>query len=262
MLCYQSAYKLRGQSYNLVVSDEVHDSASVAYSKFFFHNTYDAIIGLSATINRATAYVTEDGDEITKGELIDSYAPVCYKYGINDGQTDGTARKLVIHVINHNLDFTTKNMTAGSKAKPFLTTEKAGYDYWDNEFKKALFLPERIKGFKLQTTSSARARILYNLPSKIGLVKKLLVALKSKTIIFGNSIDALLAVTPNVISSKNSDALNLAIRDKFDKGTIQEIGSFKMLKQGANLSGLANIIIMSYYSVEKDFVQIIGKRFA
>lgn len=258
-VCYQTAYKWRDKHFDIVVGDELQDCLTEQYSKFFFYNSYNAVIGLSATINRTTEYVCEDGSIITKGDLIDRIAPVCYKYTINNGQIDGTARKLLIHVINHNLDYSNKTVTAGSKTKQFLTTEKAAYDYWDNEFKKALFLPQQIKEFKLRYTSSARARILYNLQSKVISTKKLLEVLKDKTIIFGNSIDSLLKVTPNVISSKNTELKNIKIRNDFDKDKSKVIGSFKMLQQGANLKGLDNIILMSYYSMEKQFIQMLGR---
>jgi superfamily II DNA or RNA helicase len=259
MFCYQSAYKFREKEYDIVIADEIHDGLTLEYSKFFIYNKYKALIGLSATINRATIYKDENNEEITKGEIIDAVAPVCFKYNVSKGQEEGTARKLIIHVINHGLDSVNRNLIAGTKAKPFLTTEKAGYDYWDNEFKKSLFLPSHIKEFKIRTTSSARARILYNLPSKIESCKKLLEVLKGKTIVFGNSIDALESVTPNVISSKKTDLQNSSIRESFDTDKINIIGSFKMLKQGANLKKLNNAIIMSYYSVEKDITQMVGR---
>jgi hypothetical protein len=86
--------------------------------------------------------------------------------------------------------------------------------------------------------------------------------IKGKTIVFGNSIDALLQVTPNVVSSKKTELQNAEIRRKFDAGEENVIGSFKMLKQGANLKGLSNVVVMSYYSVQKDIIQILGKQFA
>ena len=45
----------------------------------------------------------------------------------------------------------------------------------------------------------------------------------------------------------------------FEKNKVNVIGSFKKLKQGANLDGLDNCIIMSYYSTEKDIVQRMGR---
>ncbi len=101
---------------------------------------------------------------------------------------------------------------------------------------------------------------MYTLFSKVESVNKLQTALEGKTLIFGNSIDTLLCVTKNVISSKNKDAENEKLRTDFDKGKIKTIGSFKMLKQGANLKSLDNTIIMSYYSKELDMIQAIGRQ--
>ena len=72
-------------------------------------------------------------------------------------------------------------------------------------------------------------------------------------------MDALYKVTPNVVSSRQSEDKNEALREAFDKGKVQTIGSFKKLKQGANLVGLDNCILMSYYSTDKDFIQRIGR---
>ena len=43
------------------------------------------------------------------------------------------------------------------------------------------------------------------------------------------------------------------------KEEISLIGSFKKLKQGANLPNIDNCIIMSYYSTDKDFIQRVGR---
>jgi superfamily II DNA or RNA helicase len=150
----------------------------------------------------------------------------------------------------HRLDSVNKTIEAGSKLKRFKTTEKAAYDYWDNEFKKALFMPEAIKEFKIRTSSAARAKVLYQLPSKIESTKELLKHLPDKTIVFSNDVDSLLKVVKNVVSSKNSKLINEKIRKDFDDNKITHIGSFKMLTQGANLKDLDNVIIMSYYSKE------------
>jgi superfamily II DNA or RNA helicase len=238
---------------------EIHMSLTIEYSKFYFNNTYDAIIGLSATVDRETSYPLEDGTVITKGQILDQIAPVFYKYSVGQGQKDGTSRKLNIHVIHHSLDAVAKTVTAGTKAKPFLTTEYAAYNYWDNEFKKSLFLPASIKEFKLRNCAAARAKVLYNMESKVIAVQKLLPALKGKSIVFGNSLDMLLKITPNVVCGKNTDKKNTQIRQHFDSGFIKLIGSFKVLKQGANLDGLDNVIITSYFSKSLDFIQMIGR---
>jgi superfamily II DNA or RNA helicase len=258
-LCYQSAYKLKDKSYGLVIADEIHDSLSPAYLQFYKNNKYDALIGLSATVNKNVKYII--GDKIVnKGELLESIAPICFKYSIDQGQEDGTARSLKVYVILHELDNITKNIVAGSKTKKFLQTEKSAYDYWDKIHKQAWYiLDEETKQLKIRISAHKRSNILYNLESKVVVVKKLLLHLKSKTIVFGNSIESLLKITPNVVSSKNTEISNERIRHSFDEGKINVIGSFKKLKQGANLKGLDNCIIMSYYSTDKDFIQRIGR---
>lgn len=259
-MCYQSSYKLTGTHWDMVCADEIHMSLSPEYIKFYKNNKYKTILGLSATIDRPTSYVIDDV-EITKGEMIDEIAPVVFKYTLNEAVKDGTTKKLRIFIVNHSLDYHNKSIKAGSAKAQFMQTEKDAYDYWDNQFKRALFLPDGpAKTFKIRNTSAARAKILYNLPSKITEINKLLAVLSGKTLLFGNSVDALLALTPNVISNRNTDKQNLELREKFDKGTINLIASFKMLKQGANLANLDNTILMSYYSKELDMIQAIGRQ--
>lgn len=254
-VCYQTAYKWKGRKFGLVIADEIHDSLTPAYSQFYANNEYKAIIGLSATINRNTKY-----DEFTKGEMLDRYAPVCFKYNLSQGQAEETSRKLAIYVVKNYLDEVNKNVPAGNAKKRFWQTEAAAYSYWDKAHKRAWFiLDQETKDLKIRITSAKRSKILYNLESKVPLVKTILKHLDTKTIVFGNSLDSLLKVTPYVISSRNTDNKNKHIRDAFEKGRIDTIGSFKKLKQGANLEGLDNCILMSYYSTDKDFIQRIGR---
>jgi|TARA_R110000822_G_scaffold152112_5_gene291310 superfamily II DNA or RNA helicase len=257
--CYQTVYKWKNQSFGLVICDEIHDSLSPSYSKFYSNNKYDAIIGLSATITRDTRYEV-DGKFYTKGQLLDQIAPVCYTYSVDDGQRDGTSRELNVYVVYNHLDKINKVIKSGNTKRVFYQTEQAAYDYWDKEHKKSWFiLDEEKKQLKIRITAHKRSSILYNLESKVNIIIKLLKHIKGKTIVFGNSLDSLHKVTPNVISSKNTHVANNRIRDDFDQGKIQVIGSFKKLKQGANLVNLDNCVIMSYYSTDKDFIQRIGR---
>jgi superfamily II DNA or RNA helicase len=258
--CYQSAYKWTNTQWDMVCADEIHSGLSPVYSKFFFNNSIKRILGLSATVDRNTLYV-EEGVEYTKGDLLDKIAPVVFTYTLNQAAEDGTTKKLNIYIIRHTMDALNKNVPAGTKANPFMTTEQAAYDYWDGEFRRALFLPDgQAKTFRIRNTSAARAKVLYNLPSKIQSASKLIQALHGKTLLFGNSLEALHKVTPNVIHGKNSEKKNSQIRKDFDEGVITCIGSFKMLKQGANLKDLDNTVIMSYYSKELDLIQQLGRQ--
>lgn len=193
-------------------------------------------------------------------DLLNKVAPVCFKYTVQQGQNEGTSRKLKIHIIEHTLEDKVKTIKSGNSKKSFLQTEQQVYDYWDKRHKKSWFLEDQEKkDLEIRITSYKRSQLLYNADSKIELVKKLLPTLKGKTILFGNSLNALLKITPNVINSKYSDERNKKIRNDFDNNKINVIGSFKKLKQGANLNDLDNCVIMSYYSSEKDFIQRIGR---
>lgn len=269
--CYQTVYKWKNKSFGLVIADELHDSLSSSYSKFYFNNKYDAIIGLSATINKTITYTDDNGKYYTKGDLLNQIAPICFKYNLKQAKEDKTTRKLKITVIKTKLDNTNKYIVAGNARKRFYQTEVAAYSYWDKEFKKSININEfnefgildndkvEEKNRKIMITSSKRKNIIYNSLEKIQVCKILLSKINSKTIVFGNSLDSLLKVTKNVVSSRNKDEVNDKIKDLFNNNKIKEIGSFKKLKQGTNLSGLDVVILMSYYGTSLDWIQRIGR---
>lgn len=256
---YQSVYKLENYNFGLVGADEIHFALSPEYSKFFFNNNYEGIVGLSATIDRDTKYEV-DGKKFTKGDLLDKIAPICFTYTLSQAKDDGVGRQLNVYIIQQDLDSVNKTIKVGNVKKPFFQTEKSAYEYWDKEHKRSWFIEDKeVKEFKIRITSTKRSNLLFNLPSKIEITKQLLNNITGKSIVFGNSLDSLLKVTPNTVSSRYSEDKNKAIREAFDNGKINTIGSFKKLLQGANLKELDNCILMSYYSTEKDAIQRWGR---
>jgi len=260
--CYQSAYRWYGRHWDLVVCDEIHSSISEEYIKFYYNNTYERLLGLSATLRSKKKYIIGT-DEYTKMQLLNEIAPVCYVYDIGDAQRDKSSRALNIHVIYHNLDNSTRNILGGTAKKPFYTTEALQYNYINDKC-----VESQLAGkFKLGRMFIAkRANMLYSLPSKIILVKELLKMVKGKTILFGNHIDSLELITPNIVRSNRPkeskrlrDEMNTKIREDFDNDKIDLIGSFNMLVQGANQKGTDNVIQMSYYSEFGRQVQIWGR---
>lgn len=258
--CYQTVYKWKNKNFGLVISDEIHDSLTLSYSKFYKNNNYKAIIGLSATINKSTQYELPNGDIITKGELLNKIAPICFKYTLKEANQDNTTRNIVVNVIKTKLDNKNKYIKAGNAKKRFYQTEVASYKYWDNQFKKALFIEdEELKTKKISISSKKRKDIIYNSIEKINSVRKLVENIDNKIIVFGNSIDSLLKISPNIVSSRNSDEENERIKQDFNNNKLKIIGSFKKLKQGANLDKLDVVIIMSYYGTSLDWIQRIGR---
>jgi superfamily II DNA or RNA helicase len=262
--CYQSAYKWENKHFEIVIADEIHDSLTMSYSEFYRKNNYGALIGLSATVDRKRvvnelAVEETKAKPITKGELLDDICPVIYTLNQDDAIEQGLIAPYELVVLYHQLDDKNATMLAGTKAKPFMTTEKKAYDFTDSRFKKSLFLPQAAgRKFQISLWSRKRAGILYDLPSKIP-VFKALEALPDRKIIFGNSLDALLQISDNVVSSRNTEKKNELIRSKFEKSKINTICSFKKLKQGANLPDIKLALVHSYYSVEKDYIQRLGR---
>ena len=276
--CYQEVYKWRGFNFGLIGCDEVHDQLSPEYIKFHLNNKYDAIICLTALIVSTQTYNLKrdiplrnyfDKDLVTKHDMIAKIAPICFKYTVNEGQLDNTSRKLNIYVIKNKLDDKNKNVIGGGKHQKFYQTEASAYSYATKLFNDARNLEqnkdedfikyEERRELKIIQASNKRSKLLYELLSKVCIVKVLLANIKSKSVIFGNSITSLKKMTPNVVCSQNDENTNDLILDRFNKDIITTIGSFKMLKQGKNLKGVDNCFITSYYSSEVDIIQKIGR---
>lgn len=259
--CYQSAYKWENRDFDFVVADEIHDSLTPKYIKFYQNNKYSHLLGLSATIDRKNKYEDDDGVEYTKIDLLNSIAPVVFKYTLKDGIENQTSRKLNIIVIKHHLDTVAKVMPVNYKEKgtgnqkTFYQTEYEMYDYYNKRFYQAIYQKDK-NDFLIRMLTTRRNAVLYKAKSKMQIVKQLLAYL-DRTIVFGNDIDSISAFIPTV-SSRNKPATNSQIITDFNEGRIGVIGSFKMLKQGINLKNLDNVIMHSYYGVEKDSIQRIG----
>ena len=69
IMCYQSAYKLIGQHYDIVICDEIHLGLSNEYRKFFKNNIYDALLCMTAT----------PPEELEYKDLLEKIAPIAYK---------------------------------------------------------------------------------------------------------------------------------------------------------------------------------------
>lgn len=268
--CYQSAYKWEGRDYKMVIADEIHDSLTIKYSEFYFNNNFDKIIGLSATVDRQAKIDSSDPECITtKGDLLKEIAPVCFTYNMDSARKEGVLPPLNLYVINHQLDSTKKTIKGGSQRSGyFMQTEAAAYSYRENKFLSSLRLPENVKKYAIRTAVQARSSLMYELPSKTEAVKKLVDTLSSKfrTIVFGNSLPELHKICPDsVVASKDSEnkvqkeETNKEIIRRFQEEETNLIGSFKKMKQGENLKNLDMVVLHSYYSKDKDYIQRIGR---
>lgn len=56
IMCYQSAYKLVDQHFDIVICDEIHLGLSPQYRKFFENNKYDKLLCMTATLPEEEEY--------------------------------------------------------------------------------------------------------------------------------------------------------------------------------------------------------------
>lgn len=251
---YQTAYKWKKKHFTLVGADEIHDSLTPIYSRFYKYNTYDALLGLTATTDRTVEY-----EEYTKGDLLDKYAPVIYTYSLSDSVRNGTSKPLDIVIVNSVLNHTVKNVPAGNKKRSFLTSEWENYVYWGKALRKASAIKAKDpkKGeYLVQHAIRKRLEALHNSNTKKEVAEKIITDTK-RLIIFGNSLPALEELTPNVVSGKRKD--NESVIEAFENGDIENIASFKVLTQGSNIEGVKNMLVHSYYGKALPMIQRFGR---
>jgi superfamily II DNA or RNA helicase len=73
IICYQSAHKLRGEHYSVVICDEIHLGLSPVHRQFFEYNTYDKLLCMTATMPEEDEY----------REILINLAPICYMISLD-----------------------------------------------------------------------------------------------------------------------------------------------------------------------------------
>ena len=89
ILCYQSAYKLIGHHYDIVVCDEIHLGLSEEYRKFFKNNIYDSLLCMTATLPEEEEYKN----------ILMKIAPVIYKISLDECVSLGIVAPYIIECV-------------------------------------------------------------------------------------------------------------------------------------------------------------------
>jgi superfamily II DNA or RNA helicase len=224
-------------------------------------------MGLSATINNNSKYII-NGREYTKLQLIESIAPVVFRFTLNQALKLNIARKATIYVYAHSLDDKTQRVF-NPKYPNYKKTEKEQYEYYNQAIMSivenskdnmGMYRPlNQADKFKLNNLRRQRAQFLYSLPSKKSAILDILSKVKGQSIVFANSLELIEKIIPNTVSINNTKEVNTRTIKAFNDKVINTIGSFKMLQQGENFEHLDNCIIASYYSSEGPSIQRIGR---
>lgn len=148
IMCYQSAHKLEGEHYDIVVCDEVHLGLSPVYRQFFERNTYDKIMCMTATLPEEDEY----------RQLLKQLAPTVYTISIDECVSKGLVAPYDIYCIP--VELTEVERAAYKKANNLFVQCKyrlGGFDAF-NEANRILRGGQGDKGAAAQFFNAIRQR--------------------------------------------------------------------------------------------------------
>ena len=237
---YLSLNKFNPHNYDLIVLDECH---SLLYSHHTFLAVYHGrILGLTGTPPR---YGRSE-----KGEMVQMYCPVLYKYITDDAVDDAILNDY--RIIVHKMVLSTDNThPVKMKTSTFYTSERKSYDYWTKRIMEAQSKKQE------QIASVMRMRSMMDFRTKEKYTKKLLLDIEDKCIVFCNTQDQADRICSNSYHSNNDESEeNL---QQFKDGNISELSCVMQLNEGINIPELRAGIIMHAYGNERKSNQRIGR---
>lgn len=230
----------QAQTYDVIYLDECH---SLLYSHDFWLSHYPGnIVGLTGTPPRFT--------RSEKGEMIDKYCPILYKY-ITDSAVDDKILndyRITVHSVNLSR---LSNYTVKTKTRSWITSEYDNYQYQCRALKKAEN-PKSISYLRIM-----RMRGLMEYSTKETYAKNLANTITGKCIIFCNTQDQADRMCEHSYHSNNPNSeLNLQL---FKDGSISKLSCVLQLNEGVNIPNLDCAIILHAYGNERKSSQRIGR---
>lgn len=255
-MTYQKAYKTK-DIYDLLILDEVHFCMTPIYHNIFKNINSSYILGLTATPEVKIRYELDSGN-LTKNDYYKKYLPLIYKYTAKDAKENGTYKRS--KVIIYNLELNKENTIRFKNSKwDFMTSEFSTYNYYQTQLNKSFYQSKAA----VQRCMYQRNKFLGDFETKVTSAKNIinyLQSIKKRFIVFNTELDTLEKLLPNrVVRSKMKKDENESIIQDFNRGEVNEIGSFRILSQGVNLNDLDAIFIMGYYSSYEKMDQIVGR---
>jgi superfamily II DNA or RNA helicase len=286
-ICFASLKNEKGNKYKLVILDEVHRLTSlnaegfqerateeqlkkmfgddykydpkvfvpVSITQFFADNMAEEVMGLTAT------EPDKDRDKI-KYEIFQQIAPVCFRYSLDQAVSDGIIPPYEIRLIMVPLEKILKEIPAGTKKNPFLTTEQASYEYINKQVMKAQIASRKNPNSKwAQSMYGIRMRFLCNLPSKTRVAKKLMekVLPGKRTLIFCGSIEQSRELCGNNVYNSSPEDKKRDMLTVFKNQQINYLGVVNAVNEGHNIEEMDQAIVVQLNSNERDLTQRIGR---
>jgi RNA polymerase primary sigma factor len=246
--CYASINKLVGKTYDIVILDELQN-ITPNNAEFFNQNTAIIKVGLTATVPKEKEKV-----EVLRMAMMD----IVYTLTLDDAVARGVVAPFQITTIGFHLDGINKTVSAGSKAKNWLTTEVKQYDYYTKLIAQLRDDDSRARPQSLKFAILNRMHFLYNLQTREIVAKYVLekiISKEEKTLIFAGNIKLAENLEKNSFHSKTNDK---AFK-KFVNGDLNRLSAVKSLNEGINIPLLDNALIAQVNSKERHLIQKVGR---
>lgn len=244
IICYGSLHKHKG-SYDKIILDELQHITEANSEPFFNGNiTYNSILGLTGTMPK----IQEKLDLISLLKL-----KTLHEITIEEAVDLDLVSDFKITMLETKLNATDKYIKGGTKAKPFMTTERATYSYLDKKCKYS-FVTKNATLSKIFI--SKRMHFVYNLPSKVEATKKLLKSFKKgeRTIIFAGSIESSKLIHNFTFNSKTDDTYLKAFK-------AEEIDTLVLVKSGGTGHTFKNVHNIIITQVDSNKSGLVSQKF-
>lgn len=264
-VCYASLAREKGNRYPFAIFDEIHwitQNNSRPFQAVGEHdfiqwkkeNFVERMIGLTAT-------PPDPKRDKLKADILNALCPVIFTYTLSEGVEDGLLPDFELIVIPVPLDNVHKVIPAGTKKKPFLTTELEHHRYLDKRVRQAQIAAQAdpSKSGWANMLLFQRSRFLATLPSKAAIAKAILDKHSPglRSLVFCGSIEqADQLFGKNVYHSKAKKPDMLAA---FNAGEIDWLGVVDAMNEGQNIRNLDQAVNLSTKSNERIFIQRLGR---
>jgi len=185
--------------------------------------------------------------------------PILYELSINDAVDIGMLANYSIKVIEVSLG-KEKTIKAGTKDKPFMTSEESNYDYVHKMTQQAIFQKRKDVTFQIMK----RMRVIKGSPSKTAAAEFLMKELKGRKMFFCAGIEQAETLTPHTFHSKTNDEdLNRFMTGELDTiamvnsggtgFTYKAIDHLVMIQADSDKNGLTSQKICRTLLQQKDY---------
>ena len=260
-MCYQSAYKLVGHHYDIVVCDEIHLGLSPEYRKFFENNLYDKLLCMTATVPEEEEYAN----------YLSSLAPAVYKITLNQCVKLGLVSPYNIVCIS--IKLTSVEQQEYDKAqKQFLHNKyKLGqFDAFNEANRiikdKTATSEERGTAAQFYRAIKKRKNVVDSASNKITILQKIVLSNPGKKILTfsgsneftDNMCKSIEPLGVTYHSNMTKKQRNLSLK-KFNNGSCSVLCSTKALNQGFDVSDTEIGVICGLTSKSLTMMQRIGR---